>query len=105
MEMSQKKLNKRQIRQLRGLANKLEPMLWIGSNGLTDAIVRQASETLESHELLKCALQESCPVDEKEVSELLSGQIGAQVIQVIGHRFVLYRPTQKPGVKTIDLVR
>ncbi|WEV71913.1 YhbY family RNA-binding protein [Bifidobacterium sp. ESL0790] len=99
------KLNKRQIKQLKALASKTSPMLWIGKNGVTDAAVKQASETLESHELLKGVVQDGCPVDEREVGETLAGQIGAQLVQVIGHRFVLYRPTKKEGVKKIELVR
>lgn len=99
------KLNKRQIKQLKALASKLSPLLWIGKNGVTDAAVKQASETLESHELLKVVVQDGCPIDEREVGETLAGQIGAQLVQVIGHRFVLYRPSKKPGIKKIELVR
>lgn len=99
------KLNKRQIKQLKSLASKISPMLWIGKNGVTDATVKQASETFESHELLKGVVQDGCPVDEREVGETLAGQIGAQLVQVIGHRFVLYRPTKKEGAEKIELVR
>ncbi|MDF7663623.1 YhbY family RNA-binding protein [Bifidobacterium sp. ESL0763] len=99
------KLNKRQIKQLKSLASKLSPLLWIGKNGVTDAAVKQASETLESHELLKGVVQDSCPVDEKEVGETLAGQVGGALVQVIGHRFVLYKPSKKPGVEKIELVR
>lgn len=98
------RLNKRQIKQLKALASKISPMLWIGKNGVTDAAVKQASETLESHELLKGVVQDGCPVDEKEVGETLAGQVGAALVQVIGHRFVLYRPSKKEGANKIELV-
>ncbi|MDF7641061.1 YhbY family RNA-binding protein [Bifidobacterium sp. ESL0784] len=98
------KLNKRQVKQLKALASKISPMLWIGRNGVTDAAVKQASEMLESHELFKGVVQDGCPIDEQEVGETLAGQIGAQLVQVIGHRFVLYRPSKKPGITKIELV-
>ncbi|KFI45441.1 RNA-binding protein [Bifidobacterium bohemicum] len=98
-------LNKRQVKQLKALASKINPMLWIGRNGVTEAAIKQASETLESHELLKVVVQDGCPVDEREVGETLAGNVGATLVQVIGHRLVLYRPTDKEGVERIRLVR
>ena len=48
-------LSKKQVKQLRAMANQLNPLLYIGKNDLTDAAVKQASETMDSHELLKVA--------------------------------------------------
>jgi RNA-binding protein len=98
-------LNKRQIKQLKALASKINPMLWIGRNGVTEAAIKQASETLESHELLKVVVQDGCPVDEHEVGQALAGKIGATLVQIIGHRLVLYRPTDKESAERIELVR
>ena len=51
-------LSKKQVKQLRAMANQLNPLLYIGKNDLTDAAVKQASETMDSHELLKVAVQD-----------------------------------------------
>ena len=84
-------LSKKQVKQLRAMANQLNPLLYIGKNDLTDAAVKQASETMDSHELLKVAVQDGSGLTAKEAADKLAGQIGAQVVQVIGNRFVLYR--------------
>ena len=84
-------LSKKQVKQLRAMANQLNPLLYIGKNDLTDAAVKQASETMNSHELLKVAVQDGSGLTAKEAADKLAGQIGAQVVQVIGNRFVLYR--------------
>ena len=48
-------LTKKQIKQLRALANTLSPLLYVGKNDITDAAVKQADETMQYHELMKCA--------------------------------------------------
>ena len=79
-------LSKKQVKQLRAMANQLNPLLYIGKNDLTDAAVKQASETMDSHELLKVAVQDGSGLTAKEAADKLAGQIGAQVVQVIGNR-------------------
>ena len=96
-------LSKKQVKQLRAMANQLNPLLYIGKNDLTDAAVKQASETMDSHELLKVAVQDGSGLTAKEAADKLAGQIGAQVVQVIGNRFVLYRKSSRNDIEHIRL--
>ena len=98
-------LSKKQVKQLRAMANQLNPLLYIGKNDLTDAAEKQASETMDSHELLKVAVQDGSGLTAKEAADKLAGQIGAQVVQVIGNRFVLYRKSSRNDIEHIRLVR
>lgn len=98
-------LTKKQIRQLRALAHHLNPQLSVGRNDITDTVVKQASQSLDSHELVKCSVQDGSSLGAKEAAELLAGQIGADVVQVIGNRFTLYRRSKRDDVEHIALVR
>ena len=98
-------LSKKQVKQLRAMANQLNPLLYIGKNDLTDAAVKQASETMDSHELLKVAVQDGSGLTAKEAADKLAGQIGAQVVQVIGNRFVLYRKSSRNDIEHPRLAR
>ncbi|MBT1176459.1 YhbY family RNA-binding protein [Bifidobacterium callimiconis] len=98
-------LTKKQIKQLRAMGQQLNPELIVGKNGITDASIAQADECLESHELIKCTLLEGCGYTAKEAGELFAERLHADLVQVIGHRFVLYRRSNKDGVKNIRLVR
>mgnify|MGYP002334784994 CR=1 FL=1 len=98
-------LSKKQVKQLRAMANQLNPLLYIGKNDLTDAAVKQASETMDSHELLKVAVQDGSGLTAKEAADKLAGQIGAQVVQVIGSKFVLYRMQHDKSKRKIELVK
>ena len=62
-------------------------------------------QTMDSHELLKVAVQDGSGLTAKEAADKLAGQIGAQVVQVIGNRFVLYRKSSRNDIEHIRLVR
>lgn len=96
-------LTRPQIKHLRALANKLNPMLWVGKGGVSSSTVDQAAESLEAHEMLKCVVQDGSPLNVHEASTVLAQAAGAQVVQVIGHRFVLYRRSSKEGFEHIPL--
>lgn len=98
-------LNGRQIRQLRSLANRLEATVGIGKAGITDAVVRQMDNALEAHELVKCSVQGSAGMDTREAAIALSRPTHSAVVQVIGHRFVLYRETHRDDVEKIQIVK
>ena len=59
-------LTKKQIKQLRAMANSLKPLFYVGKNDLTESAVNQADETIEKHELIKCAVQDGSGLTAKE---------------------------------------
>ena len=98
-------LTKKQTKQLRALANSLKPLFYVGKNDLTEAAIKQADETIEKHELIKCAVQGGSGLTAKEAAEQLAEQLGADVVQTIGNRFVIYRRSKRDDVEHIRLVR
>ncbi|NEG77917.1 YhbY family RNA-binding protein [Bifidobacterium avesanii] len=98
-------LTKKQTKQLRALANALKPLVYIGKNDITDALTKQADETLESHELVKFQIQDGSGYTAKEAAAELAEALGAEVVQTIGNRAVLYRRSKRDDVEHIQLVR
>ena len=98
-------LTKKQTKQLRALANSLKPLFYVGKNDLTEAAIKQADETIEKHELIKCAVQDGSELTAKEAAEQLAEQLGADVVQTIGNRFVMFRRSRRDDVEHIRLVR
>ncbi len=81
---------------LRSLAVNEETILTLGKGGLSGEVIKQADDALEKRELIKGRiLPESCPVSPREAAEAIAGKTGSVVVQVIGSRFVLYRPRRK----------
>ena len=83
----------------------IKPLFYVGKNDLTEAAIKQADETIEKHELIKCAVQDGSELTAKEAAEQLAEQLGADVVQTIGNRFVIYRRSKRDDVEHIRLVR
>ena len=93
----------RQIRQLRSLAHNLDPVVIVGKSNVTESTVEQASEYLEKHELIKCSVLDTSALSTREAADELAEHLGAEVGQVSGRKFTLYRETSREGVEKIQL--
>ncbi len=88
-------LTSKQRAYLRGLANKEEPILHAGKGGVSDAMIRQLDDALTARELVKGKTLETAPETARQTAEALAAATQAQVVQVIGRTFVLYRANPK----------
>ena len=89
--MASKPLSGKQVRFLRGLGHHLNPVVMIGRGELSEALLRSAEAALDAHELIKVKLQEGCELDRHAVANELAAKTGAQVAQILGKTFLLYR--------------
>ena len=88
-------LTGKQRAQLRRLAAEADTIVYVGKNGVTDAVVDQMKEALEARELVKGKVLDNILLSSREVCELLAQSCGAEIVQVIGSKFVLYRRNDK----------
>ncbi len=88
-------LNSKQRAQLRSMANSYEAIFQIGKGGVNDQLIRQVDETLEKRELIKCSVLETAPQTSREAADQIADATGADVVQVIGRKFVLYRKSKE----------
>lgn len=96
-------LTGKQIRTLRALAHHLDPVVFVGKADVTEAVAKQADQALEAHELIKCGVQDGSELTTREAAEALAEATGSEVVQVIGHRFALYRESHKKDIEHIKL--
>jgi len=91
-------LNKKQIQHLKGLAHSLKPIVLLGSNGLTEAVIAEIDYALNHHELIKVKI----PTDDREVKglivEAICRETGATKVQVIGKTLVIYRQSDEKKI-------
>lgn len=97
-------LSGKQVRQLRSLAHHLNPIIHIGKSDITDALVKETEAALENRELIKCAVQDGSDLETREAADMLAERTNADVVQVIGHRFSLYRESSRDDIEKIKLV-
>jgi RNA-binding protein len=84
-------LTGKQKRHLRGLGHSLSPVVSVGREGQTDAVLAKTRIELENHELIKVKIGDGCLEPAAEVGAWLAAELGASVAQVIGHTVLLYR--------------
>lgn len=93
-------ITSKQRAMLRGMANSAETIVQIGRTGITDNIKKQADDALTARELIKLRVLDTSPVTARQAAGELAEALGAEPVQVIGTRFVLYRASpDKPRIK------
>ncbi len=92
-------LNKKQIQHLKGVAHSLKPVVLLGSNGLTEAVVAEIDYALNHHELIKVKI----PTDDREtkglIVEAICRETNAIKVQVIGKTLVIYRESEEKKIR------
>ena len=80
---------------LKKLAHDLEPVVYIGKNDLTENVIKEIDTLLEIRELVKVKIQEGSLLEPKETANEISDILGAEYVQAIGRRFILYRRSKE----------
>ena len=93
-----------QKKHLRGLAHGLKPVVQIGREGITDAVIRAVDEGLFRHELIKVKFND---IKEKGLKEAITGELtakpGSVQVGMIGHTVILYRRQADPEKRKISV--
>ena len=88
---------------LRKLAQELDPVVYIGKADMTENVVKEMDDLLRSRELIKVKLQEGSLLDPKAAANDAAEILGAEFVQAIGRRFVLYRQAADPDKRKISI--
>ena len=90
---------------LRKLANGIEPLFQIGKGGVGDELLKQLAIALEARELIKVHILETALLDTKSAANEIAEALGAEPVQAIGSKFVLYKQAKNVKNRKIELPR
>lgn len=90
---------------LRSMAHGIQPIFQIGKGGVTEEIIKQLSNALEARELIKVHILETAFLDTKTACNDIAAQLGAEPVQAIGSKFVLYKQAENVKNRKIELPR
>lgn len=96
-------LTSKQRAQLKGIAAGLDTIVQIGKGGITENVISQVSGALKAREIIKGRVLENSLLTAREACDALSEACGAEQVQVIGSKFVLYK--RNPKEPKITLVK
>ena len=84
-------MNSKERSYLRKEASKMQPIIHIGKDGMSENIVTQTADAIKARELIKGKIQQNSLEDVKEVATYLSQKTNSEVVTTIGSTFVLYK--------------
>lgn len=80
---------------LRGLANQLSPIFQIGKSGISQNLIQQLNDALESREIIKITVLETAPASAKDLGNELPKLTNSILVQTIGNKITLFRSRKK----------
>jgi len=80
---------------LKALANSVDSIMQIGKGGITDSVLKQIDDALNARELIKVSVLKNSMLDAKSVANEVAESLGAEYVQSIGGKFVLYRESKE----------
>ena len=93
-------LNSKQRAYLRAMANSIDTVVMVGKGDLDEQVFKTADEAITARELIKGKVLEASSLTSREAADQIAESIGADVVQVIGRKFVLYKKNKKdPQIK------
>lgn len=102
-------LNSKQRSNLRSQASTLEPVFQLGklSVGEDDGIfsetfLKAVDDALEARELIKITVLKNAAFTAKEIATDLANEVNAECVATIGHKIILYRYSNKKGIKHVE---
>lgn len=102
--LKQHMITGKQRSELKRLAQEIRPTVMIGKDEITPNVIAAIDDYLAAHELVKVQLQEGALLDLKETANEIAEELGAEFVQAIGHKFVLYRQAADPDKRKIILL-
>ena len=95
-------LTSKQRAVLRSHAKSMETILQVGKSGVGDTLIKQVDDALTARELIKLRVLENSMLTAREAAGQLAEAVNADVVQVIGTRFVLFRRNPKKPLYELD---
>jgi RNA-binding protein len=90
-------------RYLRSLGTALRPVVVVGKNGMSDAVVAKLRAELDAHELIKVRLAGEDREEREALSHELASASSSEWVGRIGGVALLYRANPDPARRRIEL--
>jgi RNA-binding protein len=90
--MSELTLSRDERLHLKSESHHLQPVVLLGAQGLTEAVLKEIDRALTAHQLVKVRTPASDRQDRERMFVEVAERLGAARIQLIGRLMVLFRP-------------
>lgn len=84
-------LTSKQRATLRAMANPIDTIFQVGKGGVNEQMCKSIADALEARELIKLKVLDNSDYSAKEAANEIAEAVGADVVSVVGKKFVLYK--------------
>lgn len=95
-------LSSAQRKKLRALAHHMDPVVYVGKQGMTDSLLAAVDDALMAHELIKVKFNDF-KTEKRPMSDQIAAQAHAAVAGIVGNVLILYRPHPEEEKRKIAL--
>lgn len=88
---------------LKGIANGITSCFQIGKGGVSENVLNELNNLLDNRELIKVTVLQNSDVSAKQMINELALSLKAEPVAAIGNKMVLYRYSNKDGVKHLEI--
>lgn len=100
-----KTLPQTELKNLRRIGHELKPVVLMGGNGLTDALVAEIIRALDDHELIKIKLLGDDKTERRQIATEICTQTGAVLVQQVGKMGLFYKKSLEPNARLSNIIR
>lgn len=98
-------LDTSKIKQFKGIGHKLNPVVIIGDNGVTEGVINELERALADHELIKIKIASQDREQRKAILEQAQKAVKFETIQKTGKTALIYKAAKEPNAKLSNLHR
>jgi RNA-binding protein len=90
-------LTPRMKRRIKSEFGEEKPTIWIGKKQISNELIKEVEKQLEKREIVKIKILKSALQETKasEIATAISKQTEADLVEVRGHTFILYKRSRK----------
>lgn len=100
-----KKAKQSQIKAMRGVGHRLDPVVLVGANGVTDGVLEEINRALTDHELIKIKIPAGTGDERKATASDIATATDSEVAHHIGRMVLLFRKNPEANDKLSNLSR
>ena len=97
------KLSSKQRAFLKKKGNRLDAIVRVGKDGVTDNLIKSLSDSLTAREFVKVKILENCEDDKRDIAEELTKKTESELVHILGRTLLIFRENPKKPIISNEL--
>lgn len=91
-------MNSKRRAYLKKISHGMRPVIQVGKDGVSPALVQQVSETILKRELIKISFLDTMPEEPREAAEKILERTRSEFVSLVGRKLTIYKRNERQPV-------